>query len=250
MTLVAGRWTLGRAKMLDFLGSLAEEPGEKILSIYIAPRLPHGDIENLLQEVPAPPDIFNQLLKLAGNSGTGAVIFWSPQVRYLVLPPFPVQEKRSTDRLDTGPLVSLLRRDYLFAMVLVRLGYYAIGVCQGEKLVSSKVGTALVHGRHKKGGSSAHRFERHRDKQIEMFLTRVCQRAREQLELYARSLDYIIYGGARNTILTLQKRCLFLNKLYKPALPPMLDIPQPRQVVLETIISRVWSGTVFEWREY
>ena len=131
----------------------------------------------------------------------------------------------------------------------MRLGAYAIGICDGENLVSSKVGTGLVHGRHRQGGSSAHRFERHRDKQIEYFLTRVCQHAREQLEPQAKALDYVVYGGAWTTILLLQKQCPFLGQFDEPTLPPLLDIPEPRQAVLETAVNRVWSSTVIEWRE-
>jgi peptide subunit release factor 1 (eRF1) len=143
----------------------------------------------------------------------------------------------------------LLRHDYRIALVLVRLGAYAIGICHGERLVTSKVGTGLVHGRHKKGGSSAHRFERHRDKQIEYFLTRVCGRLREQLEPHIQALDFVVYGGARTTIQLLKKQCQFVEKLGKPTLPPLFDIPAPRQSVLETAVSRVWSSTVMEWRE-
>ena len=111
------------------------------------------------------------------------------------------------------------------------------------------MGTGLVHGRHKKGGSSAHRFERHRDKQIEYFLTRVCQRAREHLEPHVKSLNYLVYGGARTTIQLLQKQCSFIGKLDTPSLPPLLDLPEPRQAVLEGAVRRLWSSIVFEWQD-
>ncbi|MFH1646900.1 MAG: Vms1/Ankzf1 family peptidyl-tRNA hydrolase [Chloroflexota bacterium] len=250
MALVSGRWSLGRAKMLEFLGSLASEPGEKVLSVYLPPFLPAADIEGLISEIPAPPDILARLLELAGASRTGAVILWSPDLRYLILPPFPISEKLLAEILTTEPLVAVLRRDYLFALVLVRLGAFAVGVCKGEKLLNSKVGTGLVHGRHRQGGSSAQRFARHRDKQIEVFLTRVCQHTRQQLEPHVKELDYIVFGGARNTLALLHKRCPFLSKLYKPALPHLLDIPAPRQAVLEASINRVWASTVIDWREY
>ena len=133
--------------------------------------------------------------------------------------------------------------------MLVRLGAYAVGVSRGETFVSSKVGTGNIHSRHKKGGSSAHRFERHRDKQIEYFFTRICQRAREHLEPYEKSLGYLVYGGARTTIRDLNKQCPFLKKLDTPTLPPLLDIPEPRQAVLKTALDRIWSSTVYEWRE-
>jgi hypothetical protein len=40
-----------------------------------------------------------------------------------------------------------------------------------------------------------------------------------------------------------------LGKLDTPGLPPLLDIPEPRQSVLEASIKRVWSSTIYEWRE-
>lgn len=235
--------------MLDFLGELEKTPGDEEWSLYLPPRLPPAEVETSLKELPKPPEILPKLVELAVSSKTGSVLFLSTEWKHLVLPPFPIMEKHLTQNLYIAQLYSLLRQDYMIALVLVRLGAYAIGVCNGENLVSSKVGTGLVHGRHKKGGSSQQRFARHRDKQIEYFLSRVCRHAREHLEPYQKALDYIIYGGARTTTQLLQKQCAFLAQLDKPALPPLLDIPEPRQAVLETAISRVWSSTVIEWRE-
>ncbi len=249
MVLTSKKRTLSRARMLDFLEKLAVTPDEKLTTLHLPPHLPTAEIENLLTEIPTPPDISIGLIEISVRSSTGAVIFWSNQNHYLVVPPFPISEKSITRSLDIKPLYSLLSHESLVGLVLVRLGSYGIGVCRGEKLVSSKVGTGLVHGRHRQGGSSAHRFERHRDKQIEYFLTRVCQHAREQLEPYVKSMDYVVYGGARTTILLLQKRCPLLGKLETPTLPPLLDIPEPRQAVLETAVNRVWSSTVYEWQE-
>jgi hypothetical protein len=233
--------------MLEFLGGLSATPGDNALSIYLPPHPPAAELGNTLKEVVAESDISTQLSRLATDSQNGVVIFWSPGKKCLVLPPFPVAGKYTARSLDIERLRSQLSRDYRVGLVLVRLGSYAVGVSRGEKLLASKVGTGLVHGRHRQGGSSAHRFERHRDKQIETFLIRVCQHAREQLEPYIKSLDYIVYGGARETILLLQKRCPFLDRLEAPALPSLLDIPDPRQAVLEAAISRVWSSTVVEF---
>lgn len=249
MTLTSRKRTLNRARMLDFLGEVAVTPVGKAISLYLPPHLPATELDNALKEIPEPSDTLAGLTKITGTSKTGAVIFWSPELKFSILPPFPIAEKQVIHSLDAERLRSMLSRDYLIAFVLVRLGSYAVGVYAGEKRVSSKVGTGLVHGRHRQGGSSAHRFERHRDKQIEYFLTRVCQRSREHLEPYVKSLDYMVYGGARTTIQLLQKRCSFIGKLETPTLPPLLDIPEPRQPVLENAISRVWSSTVYEWRE-
>jgi hypothetical protein len=131
----------------------------------------------------------------------------------------------------------------------VRLGAYSIGILRGTELVDSKSGTGLVHARHKKGGSSQGRFARHRDKQIESFLTRVCGHVREYIEPQAKTLDYLVYGGARTTILLLQKQCPFLNQFDDRSLPMLLDIPEPRKTVLEESINNIWSSRVIEWYE-
>ena len=249
MTLKLKTLVLTRAKTLNFLEKLATTPDDINLTLYLPPRLPTPELENLLEEARSPADITGKLLNITVRSFTGAAIFWGTRLKYLVVPPFPVAEKSVIRSLDTAPLQSLLNQDYRIGIVLVRLGSYAVGVCRGDKLVSSKLGTGLVHGRHRQGGSSAHRFERHRDKQIESFLIRVCGHTREHLEPYVKSMDYIVYGGARTTILMLQKYCPLLGKLDKPVLPPLLDIPEPRRAVLESAISRVWSSTIYDWTE-
>jgi hypothetical protein len=234
--------------MLDFLGELEKTPSNEAWSLYLPPGLSPAEAENSLKKA-SRQGIPPELAEPAASSKSGAALFWSPERRYLVLLPFPIPENAPFPGFSVEPLKALLKRDYRIALILVRLGAYAIGIGDGENLVSSKVGTGLVHGRHRQGGSSAHRFERHRDKQIEYFLNRVCRHAREQLEPQAQSLDYVVYGGAWTTILSLKKQCSFLGKLNKPTLPPLLDIPEPRQAVLATAISRVWSSTVMEWRE-
>jgi hypothetical protein len=249
LTLISRRRILSRAKMLDFLGELADTPPDEARSLYLPPRLPPAEFENMLKELPVPEGIAPELAKLAGSSPNGSVLFWSPRARYLVLPAFPIKERALFPGLATELLHSLLQHDYMIALILVRLGAYAIGIGEGENLVSSKIGTGLVHGRHRQGGSSAHRFERHRDKQIEYFLTRVCQHTREQLEPHLKALDYVAYGGAWTTVRLLQKQCPFLGRLNVPTLPPLLDIPEPRRAVLETSVKRIWSSTVIEWRE-
>ncbi|GAG01445.1 unnamed protein product, partial [marine sediment metagenome] len=41
----------------------------------------------------------------------------------------------------------------------------------------------------------------------------------------------------------------FLKRLETPTLPPLLDIPEPRQAVLKMALDRIWSSTVYEWRD-
>ena len=242
------RFRLDRAKAISFLGEMASSEG-KAISFYLPQGTPQARVENLLGKVFDATAIPPGVADAAARSAMGAALFWSPPQTYLVFPPFPIAEEYITDGYDVGPLRSSLSQDFLIALVLVRLGAYSIGVCRGTELIDSKTGTGLVHARHKKGGSSQARFARHRKKQIEQFLVRVCGHVREHIESHARSLDYLVYGGARTTILSLRKQCPFLSQFDDRILRMLLDIPDPRQAVLEKAVSTVWSTDVIEWCE-
>jgi hypothetical protein len=245
---VSRRFFLSRVKMLGFLNELEATTGIAE-SLYIPSGLPSPEVQNLLEKVLAPQAIPQELAKLAAASKTGAVIFGSHLRTHLIVPPFPIMAEYFAQDYVVEPLRSLLKRDFRIALILMRLGAYAIGLSEGESLVTSKVGTGLVHGRHKKGGSSQQRFGRHREKQIEYFLNRVCGHIRGHLEPHASTLDFVVYGGAPTTITLLRKRCSFLTRFDNVILPSLLDIPEPRQVVLQKAIRRVWASSVIEWRD-
>jgi len=246
--LTSKRFRLGRSKILGFLDELASTEG-KAVSLYLPQGATQDRVEDLLGKVFAASAIPPGAAEAAASSRTGATFFWSPTQTYLVLPPFRIAEEYMTNGCDVEPLRSLLNRDLLIGLVLVRLGSYGIGICRGTELIDSKMGTGLVHARHKKGGSSQARFARHREKQIEQFLVRVCGHVREHIEPHARSLEYLVYGGARTTILLLRKRCPFLSQFDDRILRMLLDIPDPRKPVLEKSVGTVWSTDVIEWRE-
>ena len=234
--------------MLGFLDELASTEG-KAISVYLPQGTLQARVENLLGRVFAATAIPPGVAEVIAGSGMGAALFWCPLQTYLVLPPFPIVEEYIIDGYDVKPLHSLLSHDFLIGLVLVRLGAYSIGICRGTELIDSKTGTGLVHARHKKGGSSQARFARHREKQIEQFLDRVCGHMREHIEPHAHSLGYLVYGGARTTILSLRKRCPFLSQFEDRILRMLLDIPEPRQAVLEKAIGTIWSTDVIEWCE-
>lgn len=245
--LVARRLYLRREKMLAFLDEL-KEADDTAKSLYIPAGLSPQQIADSTRKL----DLENavpQMSDLIASSQTGAVIFWSQLQKYLITPPLPVIEERLDYGFFTKPLSSLLSHDFQIGLILVRLGAYAIGLCRGESLAASKVGTGNIHARHRQGGSSQMRFQRHREKQIETFLIRVCSHVEEIIRPEAKSIDYIAYGGARTTILLLRKRCSFLRQFDDRCLPALLDIAEPRQRVLETAVRRIWSSIVIKWQD-
>jgi hypothetical protein len=248
LVLVLNTYYLRRRRMLEFLDVLQNTDDSGAAAVYLPLGMPLPDIKEVLKKALGMADLPEDLPDMIALSRTGGALFWGSARKCLVLPPFPVPELAVFTGFNAEPLRSLLSVDYTMGLVLVHLGAYAVGLCRGEKIISSKVGTGLVHGRHKKGGSSQMRFQRRREKQATEFLDRVCLHAREHFEAPARLIDYMVYGGPRQTVMQLQKHCPFLE-VFQDRVLTILDVPDPRREVLEKAVIRLWSSRVSEWRE-
>jgi hypothetical protein len=119
----------------------------------------------------------------------------------------------------------------LVGVVLVRLGGYAAGVFDGERLIASKVGSRLVHGRSAAGGWSQHRFARRRDKQAREALEDAANVAVRVLEPHLARLDAVVLGGDRRALDELRTDPR-LKPVFALASGPVLTVPDPRLVVL------------------
>ena len=245
--LIATERKMTRPRLLRLLDKLDKTPGTS-MTVYLPYDCLVPDIEKALSNIPdADGSLVSEIVERVNKSTTGAVPFWGEGYKYLVFPPFPNREKPIFYGYEVEMLRSLLQHDYTIALILIRLGSYAIGVFQGERLLSSKVGTGHIHQRHKKGGSSARRFQRHREKQMEYFFERVCIRVQEKLEPYLGELDYIYYGGERNTINLFSRQCRFLEMVKERILPKLLNVREPKQATLEAAIEDVWTSKVVQW---
>jgi peptide subunit release factor 1 (eRF1) len=246
--LTSRNYKLNREKTLALLGDL-ETSDDKAISLYFPAGISELGIEMVIGKARLTQTIPTDVIRFAGNSPTGSVIFWGESHKHLLIPPFPLKEQYIANGYDVDTLRSLLSQDFKIGIVLVRLGSYSIGTCQGEVLIEHNTGTGLVHGRHRQGGSSAARFQRRRKDQSHHFLERVCEHIREKFTPQVKTLDYFVYGGARTTILQLQKQCPFLEQFNDRLLPPLLDIPDPKYLVLERAVKDIWSSKITKWRE-
>ncbi len=235
---------LNRARTLRFLENV-ESNSKSSLSIYLPKGSSFSDIIKKVELKDVPFDMDDSINK----SPTGTVLFWGEVHKCLVIPPFPIEEELIIPGYSTQTLQTLLQKELIIALILVRLGDYAVAVFKGEDLISSKVGTGLVHSRHKKGGSSQRRFERHREKQIEGFFDRICGHARERLEPHEKEVDHVIYGGERNTLLSFRKQCRFLGQFNDRTSDSLLNVRKPRKSSLKDSIEEIWSSRVTEWVE-
>ncbi|MBI2957703.1 MAG: hypothetical protein HYY32_02550 [Chloroflexi bacterium] len=248
MSMQMRRSVLSRRRTLRLLDNLA---ASQVVSttMYFREGSDPAQLEKVIRLVSGLSSAPEGFAASVSNSHTGGAVFWGRDHGYLVIPPFPVTEDMVSSGADVAALHTLVDRERLIGLIIIRLGEYAIGVFKGETMLGSKVGTGLVHARHRQGGSSAHRFERHREKQMESFFTRVCAHAQEQLGPYLRSLDYLVYGGERYTTLSFRSQCQFLKSADDRVLPTLLDIRHPRQAALESAIEKVLSSTVIEWAD-
>lgn len=153
-------------------------------------------------------------------------------------PAFPplVGEPAEVEEFDAGRLLDHVQRERRIGVLLVRLGGYAAGVFEGDRLVASKVGRRLVHGRHRKGGSSARRFERRRGEQARAALDDAAGVAARVLGETA--LDAVVLGGDRRAVDTLRADRR-LDAVFALAVERFLgDVPDPRRDVLEATPDR------------
>jgi len=241
------RYQISRVKLIKLLETL-QQNASGICSIYVPANLSPKKVQEKVKPLLDPDDPVEEISALMAKSSTGSVLFWGTWHRYLIMPPFPLEEDKISSVCEINPLRNLLDREFILALILVRLGSYGIGVFSGQKLLTSKVGSGLVHARHRQGGSSAHRFERHRDKQIEMFFTRICSHIRELLEPFASKIDFLVYGGTRETILEFRKQCHYLNYFDSRTLNRLLTVREPDQGGLLKGLDETWSSRVIEWK--
>lgn len=178
------------------------------------------------------------------DSETGAVFFWGDARRVAVLPPFPVTEALCRAGCDPLPLRSLLTASRKVGVVLVRLGRYAVGVFDGERLVDSKSGHRFVKGRHRAGGQSAQRFVRIREKQAREMFDKACEEVKARFEPVERELDHVFLGGDRHTLAAFLKRCPYLRRLEGRTMKRLLPVARPGQSALEAMPREIFKSRV------
>jgi hypothetical protein len=193
-------------------------------------------------------NVRKRLEPLAGLPGRttyaeGAARIEAPQETITVRPPFGLAHARVYETVELGPLFEALAEDHVVAALLVRLGGYAVGVFEGERLVASKVGTRFVKGRHKKGGSSANRFRRRREEQERALLDAAAETAKRVLEPYRTKIEHVALGGDRAAAEQVAER---LPWLAENRLERFFTVPDPRQRELERLPYELYAAELEE----
>jgi Actinobacteria/chloroflexi VLRF1 release factor len=196
-------------------------------------------------------NVAKRLLPLAGSPGRavyrdGSARFELDDLTLVVTPPFGLEEEGEYDALRVQPVLDALRAEPTVAVVLVRMGGYAVGVFEGERLVASKVGTRFVKGRHKKGGSSANRFRRRRGEQERELIDAAAEEAARVLGPWRDRVRHVALGGDRSAVSRVLESRADLAWLQPLALERFFDVVEPRLRVLEAMPYQLYAPKVVE----
>jgi peptide subunit release factor 1 (eRF1) len=194
-------------------------------------------------------NVRKRLAPLEGEPGravyaAGAVTIETPDETITVRPPFGLPHEADYETVELEPLFEALGADHVVAALLVRLGGYAVGVFDGERLVASKVGSRFIKGRHKKGGSSSGRFCRRREEQARALIEAAAATAVDVLESHRDRIEYSALGGDRTAVDRVLAAGARLSWLAAKALPRFFDVPDPRQRVLERLSYDLYAAEV------
>ncbi|WP_142259377.1 acVLRF1 family peptidyl-tRNA hydrolase [Thermopolyspora flexuosa] len=156
-------------------------------------------------------------------------------------PAAPGDAPASPPPADAGPggpdlverLIAHANRPRRVGVLLVRLGGFAAGVFDGERLVASKVGARHVQGRTAAGGWSQQRFARRREKQANEALRAAADVAARVLAPRLAELHAVVLGGDRRAVDALRGDPR-LAGVFALAAPPFLTVPDPKLAVLES----------------
>ena len=176
----------------------------------------------------------------------GSVRIELPEEALTVRPPFGLAHEASYETVELGPLFEALAEDHVVAALLVRLGGFAVGVFEGERLVASKVGTRFVKGRHKKGGSSANRFRRRREKQARELVEAAAATALGVLEPWQGRVEFAALGGDRKAVDEVLEAEPRLDWLRERAMPRFFTTGDPRLRDLERLPYDLYSAETTE----
>ena len=190
-----------------------------------------------------------RLAPLDGDPGRttyadGAVRVESAGQEIVVRPAFGLAHTGEYDTAHLGPLFDALAEDHVVGVLLVRLGGYAVGVFEGERLVASKVGSRFVKGRHKKGGSSANRFRRRREEQARALIEEAAETAAAVLEPWRDRIGVVALGGDRTAIANVLAARPGLGWLAERAVSRFFPVPRPRRETLERLPYDLYAAEV------
>ncbi len=168
----------------------------------------------------------------------------------LLQSPWPPAGRPGRGATELERLASLAAQSRTVAVVLIRSGGYALGLCRDGVVLAAKSGSGFSQSRSGAGGSSQQRSARRRANQADAMLERVAEHAKLLFgpqppasgtgpgTTYLGIAEYLVLGGDRalTSLFMAEPRAAFLVRL--PQLR-FLDVPDPKASVLKTAAREV-----------
>jgi peptide subunit release factor 1 (eRF1) len=161
-----------------------------------------------------------------------------------LLPPFPITEPAKSNSFSE--LRSFISVHHTIAIILLRLGHWAVAIAEDGKLVVTKTGSRYVKNQHRKGGQSSNRFRRGREKWIRELFDKAGEVASARFRDYPGELEFLALGGDRVVLGQFLKRVKLPDGLGDRALPNRLPVDQPGRKALDDAVRDAWSYRVFD----
>lgn len=207
-------------------GRQVRVPPERLVRWLDGFRARHGEVTVARRYVGEPARGYDAVVAAASDAATA-----SARIPYPPLPRGPDPDEELWQRLAAHAAAPRV-----VGLLLVRLGGFAVGVAEGEALVTAKAGSRPVHGRAAAGGWSQQRFARRREGQARVAMQAAAAAAAGVLLPQLDRLDALVVGGdptARLSVLADRR----LAPLLRLVSDDVLDVPDPRRAVLEAAVA-------------
>ena len=243
------RHSTGKARLLRLLDEIAEGCWCERTLYITSDSLSARAADNRVVRQDRPDDeAIRAVSGVVGQSDTGMALFVGQGRAVAICPPFPFQDDVSRSGFVSSPLLRMLETEYLVGIVLLRLGRYAVGVVQGNRLIASKTAGRYMKSRHRAGGQSQRRFERSRERLIRELYDKTCEMTRSVFAPYADRIDYILLGGEDSTLSGFTERCRLMRGFSHKTLQRRLAIDRPDQKTLNNIAFEAWKSRVYSFQ--
>jgi peptide chain release factor subunit 1 len=172
------------------------------------------------------------------------VLFRRDEELTVIEPPLPFSMDAITQDQDTLLLEDIFDVPKTIAVVLVRLGRYAVALMEGQELVETKTEGRQMKNRHKAGGSSQRRFERSRERLIRELYDKVCGVSQRIFEPRMHDIDYLFLGGEKHTVNGFKKRCGFIEKFNGKIMSRLINVDEPNSEALKSLSNEIYKSRV------
>ncbi len=229
-----------RSALLERLVNFEIEPGAKFV---VEMHLPGYSLGEEWVSLP----------KSAQDSENGIIVISSVdplagvRPKFALLPPFPITDASESNSFEY--LRSFDSKPHTIAIILLRLGHWAVAIAEDGKLVVTKTGSRYVKNQHRKGGQSSNRFRRGREKWIRELFDQAGEFASARFRDYPGHLEFLKLGGDRVVLSQFLKRIKLPDGLGDRALPNRVAVDQPGRKALDDAVRDSWSYRVFEFGE-